>query len=109
MFKVASDANNKITVTSSPMGINATTSSGTQGKNPGAMHGWIADQCGDGGAGALGGSSVIQAGACVMIICRILSADMAAISTGAGASKVNSYARGGGGTGMCYLAYQEAL
>lgn len=52
-------------------------------------------------------------GSCVMIICKILKVSMNAISTGGQGGKNNtgtvSNGLGGAGTGMCYLAYEEAI
>ena len=56
--------------------------------------------------------SYSYSGANVMIICKILEASMSAISTGGSGGSSTSYGdspASGGGTGMCYLAYQEAI
>ncbi len=54
-----------------------------------------------------------NSGANVMIICRQLSASMDAISTGGSGGKYTTSGGGaistGAGTGMCYLAYEEAI
>ena len=63
------------------------------------------------GAGALLSTNKTWSGANVMIICKKLQVSMNAISTGGmgGVVTDSNNIGGGGGTGMCYLAYEEAI
>lgn len=90
---------------------------GTQGITPGGAG--ALDKTSDpdsGGGGALGNAGAASistgglAGACVMIICKKLSCDLAAISTG-GMGGISSGGKtyGGGGSGLCYIACQEMI
>lgn len=85
---------------------------GTQGKTTGGAS--INAYC-TGGGGAFGNAGNAydvkggQAGAVVMIVCKKLSCDLAAISTGGTGGLCTGIASGGGGSGLCYIACQEMI
>ena len=90
---------------------------GTQGVTFGAS-GMIdiASDPDSGGGGALGNAGAASitagglAGANVLIVCKKLSCDLAAISTGGmGGISTGGKTYGGGGTGLCYIACQEMI
>ena len=78
---------------------------GTQGVTQGAVG------TSKGGGGALGNggqSDGAWSGACLILIAKILNADISSISTGGKRGAKRSYTpAGGGGTGMCYIACQN--
>ena len=68
---------------------------------------------GGGGAGGIGTGSTgrtVPAGANVVIITKTLCVDKEAVSTGgsSGLAENSGYQCGGGGTGFCFIAYEEA-
>lgn len=67
---------------------------------------------GGGGAGGTGGNSNDgrggYSGANLILIAKTLKADASAISTGGEGGYSNAWSGGGGGTGFCYIACEEA-